>query len=990
MLTRWIKMPGARLVFAVVFFMVTSAAFGAPRDDRAYRAGIGLLNKGLNDLAEVELRAYLRESPDGPEAVNARYSLGVCLSRLGRHAEAGKELDAVIDAEGFALAADAMFLRARCARATADEAAACSVLARLVERFPEWDRADHASMMLGESHYRRGKFDEAARVLAAIGARWPKSEWGDRAELFRAMSEFALGDHESAERRAAGMRARATDGEYAANAALIEGQCLHHQAEFAAAAERYGAASRSADEGTRAAAFLGLAGASRALRDWSAAERALKEAELVGASAERVAHERGALRFERVALLSDEGKDGEAVGAWERWRQEFVGHEFAADALAAEAWAAHRAGLLDRSVEISATLADRFPERAGDESARLLVAENEYAAGRMESALAAYEALMRAFPAGAHAQRAGVRRGVCLSRLERDEEAESVLRPLLKSGDIEDSGLRRAGLVVLGHRAVARQDWKAGEEWFASLASEAESNETSLDARLRLGVCIQRQGDHARAIPEFERVLKDGAASAPALQARFERGQSLVELGRLDEARAAMEEVIAMEAGEPRLGPHARRYLASIASRQGRAADAAEALSHLTNEDSWGDASLELSDAWLAAGRYGEAESVLAEFIKSHGAGAEASGARVRLAVALNRQGKHGEAVAALDGVADASSLEIEARASAGYERGLALRSLGQKEQASESYRAVLALGGSRVAAYAAADLAQMEMAAGRHAEALRLALVSLAAADRLDAAEGETARERAGYMRVACLVLLKEWNEAEAAAAEFIGAHAESELSAAVRLLRGEALLSAGRAKEAADEFSKASASTGEDAVRAGAMLRLIEAFAACQEWQESERAAVAYLKQFPDSELWFQARFAQGWARENDGRHEGAIEAYKDVVARHQGPTAARAQFQVGECLYALMKHEQAVAEFLKADLLFAYPEWSAAALYEAGRCLAELDRGADATKQFEELESRFPDSEWAALARDGKASRAAAPIPGKTQTGPPKAGR
>jgi TolA-binding protein len=116
----------------------------------------------------------------------------------------------------------------------------------------------------------------------------------------------------------------------------------------------------------------------------------------------------------------------------------------------------------------------------------------------------------------------------------------------------------------------------------------------------------------------------------------------------------------------------------------------------------------------------------------------------------------------------------------------------------------------------------------------------------------------------------------------------------------------------------------------------------------------------------LWFQARFGVAWAKENRGEHEAAIRDYREVVSRHQGPTAARAQFQIGECLFAMGRLEEAVTELLRVDILYAYDEWSAAALYEAGRVLERLERPHQARAQYEAVVQRFPDLNWAEMAR------------------------
>jgi TolA-binding protein len=156
-------------------------------------------------------------------------------------------------------------------------------------------------------------------------------------------------------------------------------------------------------------------------------------------------------------------------------------------------------------------------------------------------------------------------------------------------------------------------------------------------------------------------------------------------------------------------------------------------------------------------------------------------------------------------------------------------------------------------------------------------------------------------------------------------------------------------------------------------------ECCAALSKWDESRLAFEAHRLRFSASELWFQSQFGIGWALENQGELDAAISAYRAVVDGHNGATAARAQFQIGECLFAQKSHEEAVRELLKVDILYAYPEWSAAALYEAGRCLEAMARPSEARTQFEQVQQRFSESKWAALAAKRLASASAAPASG-----------
>ena len=151
-------------------------------------------------------------------------------------------------------------------------------------------------------------------------------------------------------------------------------------------------------------------------------------------------------------------------------------------------------------------------------------------------------------------------------------------------------------------------------------------------------------------------------------------------------------------------------------------------------------------------------------------------------------------------------------------------------------------------------------------------------------------------------------------------------------------------------------------------------------QRWAKSETVFGDYLRRFADGEHWYQAQFGIGWARENQKRFPEAVRAYRKVVNGHQGPSAARAQFQIGECLFAQSKFDEAVRELIKVDILYPYPDWSAAALFEAGRCFEKLNKTAEAIDHFRQVDKRFNETRWATMASQRLSELSRTSLPGK----------
>jgi TolA-binding protein len=307
-----------------------------------------------------------------------------------------------------------------------------------------------------------------------------------------------------------------------------------------------------------------------------------------------------------------------------------------------------------------------------------------------------------------------------------------------------------------------------------------------------------------------------------------------------------------------------------------------------------------------------------------------------------------------------------------------ALRATGKLDAARDAYAAVLELPGLRDDPRAHAALAAAEIAVeqDRCADALPT-LQKLADAE---SGSPDVVRERALFRLGQCAVNAEDAERSAAVFAELLKDFPNSQYTTRARLYCGDALLRMGRASAARAYLERAAEAEGDDATRAAAMLRLGECLATEQRWVRSEKVLSDYLGQFADSPQWFQAQFGIAWAREHQSRYNEAIAAYRAVVDRHAGATAARAQFQIGECLFAQKQFDEAVRELLKVDILYAYPEWSAAALYEAGRCFEQLRKPVEAKRQFQAVVDRFGDSAWANSAADRLPQLTANLVPGR----------
>ena len=114
-----------------------------------------------------------------------------------------------------------------------------------------------------------------------------------------------------------------------------------------------------------------------------------------------------------------------------------------------------------------------------------------------------------------------------------------------------------------------------------------------------------------------------------------------------------------------------------------------------------------------------------------------------------------------------------------------------------------------------------------------------------------------------------------------------------------------------------------------------------AIQQWQPALELLDAAHKADTKEQYSPEILYEQGWAKQNLGRQDEALELYEDVTRRSDGEVAARARFMIGEIYFEKKSHSEAIRNFFKVAYGYAFPEWQAASQYEAGRCFEVLGK-------------------------------------------------
>jgi len=908
-------------------------------DEAAAGAAEALYLAGKYDEAAGWAHLMATRWADSPLRVRAEFFGG--LSEMARkgYAEAAKLFDSVLDRNQDGPFSDqAALLLAQCHERSDGLADAIRQYHKLLKR-KKTKYAPEALFALGALHHQRGELKEAGIALDTLLDRFGESKVVPQGNLLRGRVAFEQEDYDAAHSffKAAGE----------ADAALRD-RAAYWMAKCDLRRERYDRAS------TR-------------LTD---AVEAFPESELIAEIWYDLA----------IAQLRQEAF-GPAIDALNTFRKRFGEHALAPDALHLLAMTEHQRRGFDESLRYCSEFLATYPLHRAVAGVAFLAAENDFLAGRYDQAVNGYKQYLSRYGDDVQASQAKLRLGTALHRLERYDEAEPFLADA--TGDANDAPVFGSRHLTLGDIHFRRGEWKLAEAQLRSYLSAGLDQPGADDALIKLGLSLQRQDRPKEAGVVYDQLLDRFPESPHRLQALFEKGQTLVMLNEPAEAEDVFKKVL--EAGaDSRFAAHALNHLATLAMRKGDF-DTADALygrasGSASDEGLKAGASYQQIKALMASKKFAEAERAIRAYLSGYPADENVPAAKAELAIALARQNKWAEAVGAVDeAVSSGASLEPALFSAAQYEKAWCLRELGRTEEAAAEYRTLIDRGVTReYELHALLELAGIEIDAKRFKQAatfLRRIHESVDAGDVPPSIMGQ-----ATYRLGVCAFELKQHADAVALFEEFLAGYPHSELVASAAFYAGESAFTVGQFERAVKHLTRVTEEFSSDAVAGPGMLRLGEALAQLQRFSASERVFRDYLDKYDDGERWYQAQFGLGWARENQQRYGEAITTYRALIARHQGATTARAQFQIGECLFAEQKYEEAAGELLKVDILYDYPEWSAAALFEAGRCFAKLNKVAEARDQFQRVVDKHKDSRWAQMAAQQLSVLVDASVPGR----------
>jgi len=666
-----------------------------------------------------------------------------------------------------------------------------------------------------------------------------------------------------------------------------------------------------------------------------------------------------------------------AAGEFDQARTALAGIDAAGEsadrALYLRAFTQHRAKDYDASAKTCVSFLQKHPESSLVDDVGRLVAENHFLLGRFDDSIEAYRKLLASkSAAGEGGDRLLPRYRIAEALFfgKRYEEAARAFEALaggkldapLRS-EMRENPVYESYHYLLGESLYQlRRHASAIVELDAYLRSAATPKRYGSDARFKLAHAHQLAGNIGKARAAYREALEKDPQTRHAEQIRFELGQTFFEAGDFAPAQAAFEELV-VNHPDSRFAPFAMRFLGWICQKEDRHDQAIVWLQKVVDGDGkhpvHGEALYLLSVSLGVKGDFPRAREALARLRTEHPDDPRIREALLEEAIAFSREGKDTEALARLEKLR-VGELPAELAVRAWYEKAWTLRRLDRPDDAIGSYRKLLALGaGGELVATATLELAELEFDRENYDEARRL-LTPLVTAK-------SAVREQALYQLCWCSYRLDDEKNLEASFGSLLADYPSSEHVVQIALLSARKLLDRRRFDDAAERFRIILDIDPPPQEAEQALVGHAECLNETRRFEDAIRELDAFRKAYPKSRYATRARFALGWANENLARLDAAQEHYR-VAAKDRTPTAARAQFQLGQCQVARKKHEDAIIEFLHVTGRFGnYPQWSSRALLQVAGCLTLLEKYDKAREYYREVVERFDGRDEARLAKE-----------------------
>ncbi len=989
-------------------------------------AANGLFAQGFHELAAKEYAAFLAAYPKDARVPSARMGLAFCRYHLGDYDQAAGLLAEALKSKDLERRDDALAVLGHCELVLRRYARALAALDELVARHPKSPHLEAASLNRAQALYFAGQAGKADAACREFLKRYPQSASRDTAEYFLGLSLLAQGRADDAAETARRLLEQHPKSVHRAPAMLLIGRALEARGRLPDAAEQFQKVIRQGNDEQQAEARYSLGVVLYKARNYppaveqfqavlarhgqspyaAAARMELGLAHLaagdVGKAREALSHvakhdparapkatywlaqcdvaegkhasaralllalaklkdppEPAGLAYSLGLCAMAVGDHRAAADAFADFRKRFPHSDERRDAAYREAFCRHRLGDYAGSLALCEAV-EREAKESAPRAVAELAAENLFLLGRYADAAGRFEKLAATAKQPLEKLRHTMRLGQCA--YFRGDYKQAIARLTAVAGDklaAGDEGLRDAVFFLGDAHLQAGQHKEAAALLSTYLASAPRRRGETL---CKLAAAQEGSGAPDAAARTFAELLKGGDGDPWVRRGMLEYGRLMYGRGSRDEAAKALLRLLKAGPGEELAAP-AEYLLAWIdfdARRYEPAASRLEEMAkrypkHALAED----AAYQQAACLKEAGRHEQALAQAQAYLKAHPAGRHAVAARQLAGLCLAKLGRYNQAIDTLIALSKDKRTTSDAVL---YELAWSQRKTQDVEGAGKTYRALLdTFPASKLATPARAELADLLYQKQDYGEAADL-LERVARDEAAGADVAATALYRLGW----CSAALGRHDRAAAAFSRFVQKFPRGELAPSAMYKAAEAFAELGKFPEAETHLKRLLADHARHDLAPLACLKLGSVQAQAERYDASAATYAEFLKDFPKSPHRYRAHFGLGWAAENRKRYDEARKWYAKVTAEHDGATAARAQFQIGECHLAEGRFADAARELLKVAIVYDYPQWSAAALYDAGRAFEQLGKRDEARRQYEACVQKYAREPAAALAK------------------------
>lgn len=982
----------SRLLWALWLLPLWPVALWARADDAAdqQQVGAGHYARGRWQLAVDELEAFLKAYPQHSKAGESLFLLGEalvqlkqlpqartrfreCLVReptgkfarqaLFRAAEAAYLIGALADAKSDleqylakypddALGAYVWPYLGDVAWKQGDMALAARAYQRGLAQFPEGKLQDDCRVGLARALERQGRLDEAERYFLAVAGK-QDSRLAPLAQYQWGLLQFNAGRHAEAERTLAEVAQRWPQSEQGPESRLVRGWACYKLKRYADAGRLFSALIDNRDWGVEAGYWLGLT--------QLAEKQPAAAAQTLLAAANRAGKHRlhATVRAHAGDALLQAGDARAAIAQFDL----ALAGDHAADQASLDF---ALLGKLDALLQVrefaavppaAAEFRRRFPQSnllrdVERLNARALIEQKQFAAART-----AIDALLKRETRAAERLEAQYLLSLALEGVQQYAEAERQLRPVLAAAQ---GKLATDAWLTHGSLLVAQRQFAAAIEPLQKHLQASPTGENAFRARAELAICLARTGKLDQAKQRYGE-LTSANVPAGALRAAIEQlSEAALDAGDTDWSTQLFARLSEEKAEQTQL-----QGLTGMAWSQFRAGQMKEAAGTFARVLERRPPPLVAAEAALARGQaleaLGQNEPALAMYDQVI-AGREPSDfglkaflAAARLRAKLRRYGE------AADGFARLMQTYPKAPQceAALYEWAWALADAGRHDESLRRFQQLRRdYPRSRFWADATWRLAERAFAAGQYDRTTELLTELLARRPE------PTLCEHALLLQGQTAVAQLRWPAVRESFERLSKEFPQSSAGATARYWIAEAFFREKNLPEAQRRLNALAAQPAGkgETWRAMIPLRQAQILAEKKKWAEALRLASGIEKQFPAFELQYEADYLIGRCLADEADFEGARRAYRRALNSATGAkteTAATAQWFLGESYFHQKNYAAALREFLRLEILYAFPQWQSLALLEAAKCHELLGEWRAAVEVYQRLLHEYPKS-------------------------------